>query len=286
MELEIDEGRAKEIAKLLANQFIARPDVKARQSRFGAYSPDRTPITMADLVAHIQGKKPLGHYMVNTDDTVKLFAFDVDLEKLYPEDHPAYRPLLLPSVQDPTGLPMFSDWQVACPRTVWASRKQGPARNMMRLQMRTIAHELVRGIEDTLGVKALAAYSGSKGIHVYGFCGKGTPAKLAREGAQMVLEDLGWKLHRGQNVYVCEGSGMDLGDGMPDYHQYTLEVYPKQDSLEGKDLGNLMRLPLGINYKSAKDGAFFIDMRTALTDMAPMDPLEALTTKNIWAYSA
>lgn len=265
--------RDRELAKLLASKFIARPDVKAKQSRFGNYSPERTPFTMPDLVDHIQGKRVLGHYMVNTDDTVKVFAFDVDLEKMYPEGHHAYRQLCLPTRSDDG---VFDDFQVMCPRTTWMKREQGPARDYMRLQMRTIAHELVRGIEDVLDTKAVAAYSGSKGVHVYGFCGKGTPASMAREGAQMVLEELDWKLFRGQNVYIRE----------PDYENFTLEVYPKQDTLEGKEkgLGNLLRLPTGINYKSPKDGAFFIDLRTPLNDMAPMDPIEALTSKNIWAF--
>lgn len=277
----IDDGRAKEIAKLLANQFIARPDVKAKQSRFGTYAPDRTPFTMADLVAHIQGKKPLGHYMVNTDDTVKLFAFDIDLEKNMPVGHPLHQQGLQLPTMEMDG--EYFNFEPACPRTVWMSRQQGPARNMMRVQMRSMAHQLVREIEDTLGIKALAAYSGSKGIHVYGFCGKGTPAKVAREAAQFILDGLGWQLLRGQNVYHYQGN--DIEPYLHYYQHYTLEVYPKQDSLEGKDLGNLMRLPLGINYKSPKDGAFFIDMRTPLNDLAPMDPLEALTSKNIWAYS-
>lgn len=271
-----------ELAKLLASKFIARPDVKAFQSRFGTYSPDRSLITMANLKAHIESKRPMGHYMVNTDDTVKLFAFDVDLEKLYPAEHPAHKKMLLPNVRDEVGV--YSDWQFGCPRSTWMSRKPGPAREMMRAQMMHIAHDLVRNIESILGIKALASYSGSKGIHVYGFCGKGTPAKLAREGAQLVLNAVGWKLSRGQNLYTFDSGDVHFDDAMMDFHQYSLEVYPKQDTLDGKDLGNLMRLPLGINYKSPKDGAFFIDMRTPLNDMAPMNPIEALTTNNIWAY--
>lgn len=277
--------RDKELAKLLASQFIARPDVKARQSRFGTYAPVRSKFTMDDLLAHIQGRQSFGHYMVNTDDTVKLFAFDVDLEKLLPEDHPMYRGnLYLPTIKN--GPDDYSGWEVACPRTTWMSRKPGPAREFLKSTMHRIAASLVTAIEEILQIKALAAYSGSKGIHVYGMTGKDTPAALAREAAQLVLKEMRWEPIRGQNVYAQQLVGDEIFDAVDrNLHQFTLEVFPKQDSLDGKDLGNLMRLPLGVNYKSPKDGAFFLDLRTPYDDFTPMDPLEALTTNNIWAYN-
>jgi hypothetical protein len=59
-------------------------------------------------------------------------------------------------------------------------------------------------------------------------------------------------------------------------------VFPKQDSLAGKDLGNLMRLPLGRNLKNPKDPTFFIDMTTPMGVMSPIDPVYALTTETPW----
>jgi hypothetical protein len=58
-------------------------------------------------------------------------------------------------------------------------------------------------------------------------------------------------------------------------------VYPKQASLAGKDLGNLLRLPLGRNNKS-KDPTFFMDMTAPLAEMRPVDPEWALTTTSPW----
>ncbi len=62
---------------------------------------------------------------------------------------------------------------------------------------------------------------------------------------------------------------------------FTIEVYPKQASLEGKTLGNLLRLPLGRNCKSA-DPTFFLDLTSPLAEMRPVDPEYALTTTNPW----
>lgn len=284
-------SQEKALAKLFAQKFISRPDVKAKQSRFGTYAPDRTPFSMNDLVAHIKGDKVLGHYMVGEDDTVKLFAFDIDLEQLHPQTlpngnpNPAYRPMLLPQTVDEYGV--YGNFEEANPRQTWMSRKQGPARQMMRFQMHYLAHKMVRAIREELEIPAVAAYSGSKGVHVYGFTGKAS-ATLARQGAAVVLAATGWNLFRGNNVYTYSNPDVfGQSNEVMNFHQYSLEVYPKQDSLEGKEkgLGNLMRLPLGVNYKSPKDRAFFVDLRAPFNELIPMDPIEALTTSDPWAYA-
>lgn len=275
----------KALAKLIAEKFIARPDVMARQSRFGAYSPVRSKFTMDALLGHLAGESSLGHYMINPDgDEVKLFALDIDLEKPDPrQPHVRYR---LPFGQDE--YTEFTDWQECDPRQIWMSRQQGAPRNCIKLQLRTLANQLVSLIRKELEIPAIAAYSGSKGIHVYGFTGR-IPAVMAREGALIVARAAGWKLSRGQNFFT---HGLPDADApfkdyhLRDYHQYSLEIYPKQESVAEKDkgLGNLMRLPLGVNYKSPRDRAFFIDLRSALVDLKPMDPIEALTTTNPWAF--
>jgi hypothetical protein len=266
------------LANLFAQRFIARKDVKAIQHADGSWSPhtkngkrdgERLPWTRADLVAHLDGSKTLGHYLLDSDDTCKLFAFDVDLEKFDPtKEQYTYLPT---QAMDPDDL---ASWQASFvamdAREAW--RQRGFAgRDFMKVQFRTIAHRLCAAVEKELQIPVAAAYSGNKGIHVYGFTGL-IPAADARLGAQIVLDSLGdWKPSRGTNFYKCTNT--DPVDGCPNL---SIEVFPKQDSLDGKDLGNLMRLPLGRNQKTP-DPTFFIDMTKPMNDLSPVAPERALS---------
>src|SRR5689334_23485670 len=257
------------LANLFAKRFIARPDVKAVQvlTRDGhmIYMPDGVrdsegnytsyrPWTRPDLLAHLSGERSFGHYLLNTDDTCKLFAFDVDLEKTG----------FLPTVPEITYEDEWSKSFVeANPREAWRDRSH-PGRNWMKMQFRMIAHVLAKAITLELNIPCAAAYSGNKGIHVYGFTGT-VSADEAREGAMIVLDSIGkFEPLRGQNFFRHKNA--DPIDGFPNL---SIEVFPKQDSLDGKDLGNLMRLPLGKNLKTA-DPTFFIDLTSAMAEMKPV----------------
>lgn len=282
------EEQEKTLAKLFAEKIIARPDLRAVQFDDGHYEPERPtgnnprfPVQkgfdLSSLVNHIRGVNSYGHYMINpTDDSVKLFAFDVDLRKPDPQ-HPELVTRLPGAQLDNHS---WSDWVPGNPREHWMSRKPGPARNFLKYQMRFLAHDLMRAITDELEIQAVAAYSGSKGIHVYGFTGR-TSASLARKGAVIVLDSLDtWRPSKGNNFYHYQPE-LDSKRDNPafNFEQFDLEVYPKQD--KATDTGNLMRLPLGRNKKS-NDPTFFIDLRTSFNDMAPRDAIEALTTSNPW----
>lgn len=263
------------LANLIAKRFIARSDVKAIQHRNGAWSPHqefnpatgkhdgpRIPWKRTDLNHHIAGTQTFGHYLLNTDNTCKLFAFDIDLEKtgFLPTS-----PEMLEESFEP----------VADLRGAWLDRKH-PGRNWMKYQFKQIANKLMRGIYEELDLPCATAYSGGKGIHVYAFTGP-ISAEEAREGAQIVLDSLGcFKLVRGQHWFKHENE--DPYSGFPNL---SIEVFPKQNSLDGKDLGNLMRLPLGRNLKS-EDPTFFIDMTSPVGQMVPVDAEWALTTDNPW----
>src|SRR4051812_22556869 len=71
-----------DLADLFASKLIARPDVKDVQHSDGSYSPDRRPWTRAELEAHLRGTHTFGHYLLNTDDTCKIFCLDVDLRSV------------------------------------------------------------------------------------------------------------------------------------------------------------------------------------------------------------
>lgn len=254
-----------ELANLLAKKFIARPDVKARQYP-GGYTPveskdgQRFPWTRQDLLDHLDGKQTYGHYLLSQASECKLFVFDVDLEKtgFYDVDWPNGND------EDPFRMQEFS------PRDAWQDRAH-PARAYMKYQFRMIAHKLGKAIETELEIPWAAAYSGGKGVHVYGFTGL-LPASDVRDGAMLVLDSLdSVKNLRGANFFMDN-----------EYPNMSIEVFPKQSSLDGKDLGNLCRLPLGRNLKNPKDPTFFIDMTTSMSEMRPLDPVYALTTTSQW----
>jgi len=270
-----------ELADLIARRFIARPDAKAIQHRDGSWSPhtttgkrdgDRIPWKREHLNAHLAGTQTFGHYLLNTDSTCKLFAFDIDLEKegFVPDPWS-------PAIND-DGSVEDTFYKVDGPvtlRDMWLDRKHH-ARPFFKLQFKQIAHMLMKGIYEELEIPCAAAYSGGKGVHVYAFTGP-ISAEESREGALAVLASLNcFEATRGVNFF--KHTNQDPVDGFPNL---SIEVFPKQDSLDGKDLGNLMRIPLGKNLKST-DPTFFIDMTSPLADMVPVDPAWALTTDNPW----
>ena len=277
---------SRELAKLFASRFIVRSDVKAVQLdraggglRPGDWFPDtrinqeRRPdsphlplgFTMEHLLSHIDGSRTYGHYLLSSDDEAKVFAFDIDLvdkpqgtwvEVTDTEDiiHEEVNPLLL--------------WQDR-------SRAAAPARNWYKYQMKYLAHRLASEVVG-IGVDCAVAYSGHKGVHVYGFTGK-MPAKEVRAGAVLALDRMNeFEPYRGKNFWRHQNS-----DPVHGFQNFSIEVFPKQVSLEGKSLGNLMRLPLGVNHKAPKDPTFFLDMTSPLGQFTPhTDPAELLTRGN------
>jgi hypothetical protein len=214
----------------------------------------RLPWDRAALNAHIEGTKTYGHYLLDADDNCKLVAFDVDLKSsgtLFVDD-------------DTTKTFPVDDL-----RAYWRDRRN-PERRYLKLAMNMLHQELTFALEQ-LEIPYAVAYSGNKGFHVYGFTGK-MNAALVREAARLVMEMMGpaWSPSKGDNFYEYAAN-----EDWALYKNFTIEVFPKQDSLAGKDLGNLMRLPLGKNLKS-KDHPFF--MSDNPTDPYQLEPVDALET--------
>lgn len=258
-----------ELENLIAKTFIARTDVKARQISTIAYNPVRTPWKRADISAHLSKEVTYGHYLTNQDDQCKLFCFDIDLKA-----GEGFLPMVdFESVDDnETWERSFQKQQL---RAAWAQRSH-PARSFIKNQLKVIAGQFMRHIYADLGLRTAAAYSGSKGLHVYGFTGM-VSARDARDGAQIVLDATeNWRPYKGISKFEHVDQDPAKGFGI-----FDVEVYPKQDTLEGKDLGNLLRLPLGRNLKS-NDPTFFIDFRSPMSVWKPADPIWALTTDNPW----
>lgn len=273
----------REIAAQIGKLFVHRRDVKAVQHRItGAYARSYSKITMSDVTSHIRGESSIGHYLVGTDGLVKLFAFDIDLIKTNKVRPVGYWP------EDPANEaePRIQEF---IPRDAWADRAH-PSRGWTKFQMMLLATKLASVVRGDWNLRCLVAYSGSKGVHVYAFLPEPTPASEAREAGQMIMESIGWVPKRAgnnpaggvadsynpqagpRNFWVCP----DL-DPVVGFPNFEIEVYPKQDEVRAGGFGNLMRLPLGRNYKAERDQAFIIDCRTPLGVMRPVkNVLQAL----------
>lgn len=275
--LHMDQNK---LADLIASKFIARKEVKAVQrmlpngdciytphTRGPAGDKDYLPWSRVSLLMHLESKRSFGHYLLDTNDNCKFFAFDIDLEKTgsYPTDF---------------GKADYWDTVTACnPREDWKNRKH-PARPWLKYQLRMIAGLCASAIHSELDIPVAAYYSGNKGVHVYGLTGL-IPAFEARLGAKIVLESMGiWEAVRGDIFYKTKDQ-----DPITGYPNISLELFPKQDTIGDKSgLGNLMRVPLGTNLKNPKDPTFFVDLsNTNMTQLVPIDAVTALTSSNAWA---
>lgn len=247
---------------LLGKRFIERRDVKAIQWD-GGYAPHRTPApqgqqgenirwSMQDLRDHIAGVQSYGHYMVSPEGKCKLFAFDIDLKKegwvttLKEEE-------------------ILGSGTRCNPREVWLDFNH-PGREFLTMQLRCMAEGLGRRTRRIVGDYPMAvSYSGNKGAHVYCFTDS-IPAIDARQMALEVLRSLPqFRPVKGENFWEH-----DTG-----YQNLQIEVFPKQETLEGKDYGNLMRLPLGVHKKTGQR-SFFLDCRCPYNELKEMDPMDAL----------
>ena len=255
-------------ARQLATTFIARKDVKAVQYP-GGYTPEHAKWTMNDLRSHVEGKKSFGHYFLSQDNTCKLFAFDIDLDKTG-----RWLELDMDAKDEDKMILSHDDMN---PREVWrpledVRGREGQASVYYTGVLLQIARLLAMEVRAMLGVPCAIAYSGNKGLHVYGYTGE-IPAVDARDAALAVLAEKGRFVASRGNVFFKSRD--------EDFECVTIEAFPKQVTLDGKDLGNLMRLPLGKHLKSGNP-AFFID-NDALGGVIRLhgNPVEAMIKGNV-----
>lgn len=263
---------------LIAKRFIQRRDVKAIQFDNGDYVPDSklkdstrhgNGFKMSHLNAHLEGTESYGHYLIDENDKCRIFCLDVDLEQTgsYVE-----MPSDWSNIQDDADLTDAMNVHECNPREAWADRRNVHARSWYKMQMKSIASRFASVITKDLQLPCAVTYSGNKGIHVYGFLGESN-AKDCREAGLLALDLTDeWDAFRGKNFYHHRNSDPVLG-----YPSFSVEIFPKQDSLEGKNLGNLLRLPLGVNRKKPKDPTFFLDLTGPMGDFNPhKDPVQLL----------
>ncbi|MEU4066655.1 hypothetical protein AB0F25_30455 [Streptomyces wedmorensis] len=260
---EVASLRERQIAAALGKLFVQRRDVKAEQHKInGKWARKKTPIGMRDVLDHIRGERSIGHYLLDTDNKCRVFALDIDLRKSVSQ-----YPLV-----DREGNVTLHEY---IPREAWEDRAHA-SRLWTKLSLRVVADKIARVIMDDLELPCLVSYSGSKGLHVYAFFDQPIDARDAHEGAILAIEKTGlFKPLRGKNFY--EAIDQTPVDGYPNLE---VETYPKQDAVSKDGYGNLMRLPLGRNFKSRRDTSFFVDMSDHGAELKPIDPLMALTLRD------
>lgn len=237
-----------ELAVLLGKLLIERRDVKATQYADGHYEPDHSKFTIGDLRAHLAGERTYGHYLVAPSGLTRLFAYDIDLNAKAVDE----------------------DGQEFSPRAEWL-RDDSPRRDDLTKQLRCVAEGLAARVRRLLDIPVAVAYSGNKGLHVYGLMAaandfQGVPATDARAAGVELLDSWGcFELVRGKSFYRHTEFYPDL----------SIEVFPKQTEVAPDHFGNLLRLPLGVHRKTRRAG-FFVDLSRPLTELAPVDPLLAL----------
>lgn len=258
------------LIKLLGSRLISRKNVKAIEGKDGAWRPatdtgkadgKRLPFTMDDFNRHLVGDLTLGHYVLGTDDTCKFFLFDIDVDK---------EGYYLDMSETDGVADQIMEGGVNCnPREAWNDPTH-PGHEYFRHQVYALALGLGHMIDKTLGIPVAITDSGGKGCHVYGLCGT-RPAAAVRDLALGALNhhEL-FAPSRGENFFKHKFS----------YENITIEVFPKQSSLEGKDLGNLVRLPLGVNRRTGQRSRF-LRIR-GLDGVIEMDPIRALEGDAPW----
>lgn len=105
-------------------------------------------------------------------------------------------------------------------------------RDLVRREQRYLLTRLVE-LGREKGLPCLVEFSGGKGFHFWFFLEEPLLAGVVRS----VLQRLAARLQ-------------------PDLSVFQLEVFPKQDRLEGKGLGNLVKLPLGTHRLTGRPSYF------------------------------
>lgn len=240
---------SEEIARLLGQRFIERRDVKAWEYD-NRWEPDRSNVTLSDIRTHLAGDRTLGHYLLSKENKTRLFAFDIDFRKIAVDDD-------------------GNEWE---PRKVFLDRSD-PRRNELASEALLMAEGLARRTHRLTDCPVSIALSGGKGLHVYCFTGS-VPAADARTICHTVLESFG---------VFTQTRGANFWQHVDAWKSLEIETFPKQDALDGKDLGNLMRLPLGVHRKTGVRSTFLRivpDQRSK--GLIRMDPLDALNGALPW----
>lgn len=99
-----------------------------------------------------------------------------------------------------------------------------------RPRVENIAREIKLNLLERFNIEAVVEFSGNKGYHVIIFLDEPVPAGQAKAWAERLAESLNLERRVTESPHV--------------------EIYPKQEIIEGERIGNLLKLPLGVHLKT------------------------------------
>lgn len=266
-----------ELLKRIGTHFIARKDAYATESKGGEWflarergdkgNYDGPPIPMKTdlLLRHLAGDVTVGHYLVDPKtDTAKVLAFDIDLGK---------SGYYMPFTNRALDLELVHQQPL---RSIWNQRGREKHEGFQFLEslLSGVAEQVYAACVDRLKSPVLVADSGGKGVHVYVLPGQRSADQLREVGCKL-LDGLGWYPTKANNFWTAPGFETTDENDRPAY-QVTIEVFPKQSSVDSDGFGNLMRLPCGVHAKTRRKYKF-LDMGGDYVGWPhELDPLKAL----------
>ncbi|NQV36810.1 MAG: hypothetical protein HQ509_02255 [Candidatus Marinimicrobia bacterium] len=194
------------LAKTLKQLIVVRTDVHARQLNNGRYLKVDKPLSLELIQDHLKGSATIGSYPFHKEGSkVKWFCFDLDINKNVSTE---------------------------------LSQEKGLSNNQIFEIYKNLLIEQSRLIQDRAkhyGIRLIPEFSGSKGIHLWGFGDGFIEASKIRIVMKGILRDV------------------DLLS--EDLH---IDLFPMQDSV-GDKLGNFVKLPCGIHKKTGHRCSFLRD---------------------------
>jgi hypothetical protein len=266
------EERFARLVKLLGTLLIARKDVKAIEHPKLGWMPHREraprgtkaadmpciPFRMQDFRDHLTGKTCMGTYLLSPENNVKFFAIDLDLK--------TSNAVMFEMVEQSRLDEMLQSWKADTDKYAAElgidKMYKGNIEEALhdpehvgyrwaRFILKGQIEVITAAVAKQLGLPVIPVITGG-GAHVIVPTGL-IPAVEARAAANVVMEEVGWELFKGDCFFRPRGN---------DQFGIEAEVFPKQDTLGGAGtFGNLIRLPLGW-HAGANIRTYLLDTQT------------------------
>lgn len=240
----------KEAASLMGDLLIHNRESKA------VFRPDHTgkwhwtaikeKFTMQDFVNHLTGNHCLGTYLLAPDSTVKFLAFDLDVRK----QGKYYVVRDLEEIEALEAAGHYAETATPQPQGVFdpdlaegnleaaLHEVSDPAFRWVRIVLWEAIQSITRQVKANLDLPELTIITGG-GAHIFVPLPEPMPAADARSAGIEIMASLPNAKQRNEIFF-------DYGT----FQELSIEVFPKQDSIEGKNFGNLIRLPFGWHYEA------------------------------------
>ena len=238
-------AKVREAASLMGKLFIQqrarkavfRPDHKGKWH----WTAINEKYTMDDFVNHLTGTHCLGTYLCDENALVKFLAFDLDLAKeskyLEVYDVPQIDALTEAGADwDGYGTSLgvgTGDLEAAL------HDPDSLAYRWARIELLTAMRAINAAVKEKLELRTLSVVTGG-GAHVLVPLPEPMAAIDVRSAGIEIASSL-YSARQRNDIFFDYGGNNEL----------TIEIFPKQDSMEGKEYGNLIRLPFGWHYGAA-----------------------------------